>query len=128
MCGRRITSRMKKILSAGFILLMSQSVQAENLMQVYQKALSNDPQIRGAGFTRAAADESVKEAYGRMLPQVGFEIRWNSNLGMLYTLERSTNLIEGFLPLATGVPGAPPTNTYFDASSAALQFYRVKLQ
>ena len=62
-----------KILSAGFFLLISQSIQAEDLMQVYRKALLNDPQILGAQYTRAAADDSVKEVYGRMLPQVGFE-------------------------------------------------------
>lgn len=73
MYGRRITSWMMKILWAGFFLVISQSAQAENLLEVYRKALSNDPQIRGAGFERAAADESVKEAYGRMLPQIGFE-------------------------------------------------------
>lgn len=73
MCGRRITSRMKKILSAGIILLMFQPVQAENLIEVYRKALINDPQILGAEYTHAAERESVEEATGRMLPQVAFE-------------------------------------------------------
>jgi len=64
---------MKKILSAGFILLMSQPAQAEDLTEVYRKALINDPQILGAGYTHAANRESVEEATGRMLPQVAFE-------------------------------------------------------
>ena len=70
---RRLTSRLMKILWISFILMIFQSAQAEDLMEVYRKALINDPQILGAEYTRAAANESVKEAVGRMLPQLAFE-------------------------------------------------------
>jgi len=73
MCGLRITSVMMKILWLNFILIVFQSAQAEDLMEVYRKALLNDPQILGAQYTHAAANESIKEIYGRMLPQVTLE-------------------------------------------------------
>ena len=46
---------------------------AEDLMEIYRKALDNDPQILAAGYEHSAAGAAVKEAYGRMLPQVGIE-------------------------------------------------------
>ena len=73
MSGCRISSRAMKIILMGFILIIFQPVQAEDLIEVYRKALINDPQILGAEYTHAAERESVKEAIGRMLPQVAFE-------------------------------------------------------
>ena len=78
MCRRKLTSRLMKILWVSFILMIFQSAQAEDLMEVYRKALINDPQILGAGYTRAAANESVKEAVGRMLPKLDFEYSHNT--------------------------------------------------
>ena len=68
-----ISSWMISILWLGSLLTMSTAAQAEDLMQVYRKALSNDPEILGAQYARAAADESVEEAVGKMYPQVAFE-------------------------------------------------------
>jgi outer membrane protein len=64
---------MMKTVWVGFILIISQSAQSENLMGVYRKALMNDPQLLAAGYAHAAAGESIKEAKGRMLPLLGFE-------------------------------------------------------
>jgi outer membrane protein len=57
----------------GPLLTMSMVVQAEDLMQIYRKALLNDPEILGAQYARAAANESAEEAVGKMYPQVAFE-------------------------------------------------------
>ena len=62
---------------AGFVVLgiatLTQPVFADNLIEVYRKALENDPQFLGASHTHSAAGETVKEARGRMLPQLGLE-------------------------------------------------------
>jgi outer membrane protein len=64
---------MISILWLGPLLTMSMVVQAEDLMQIYRKALLNDPEILGAQYARAAANESAEEAVGKMYPQVAFE-------------------------------------------------------
>jgi len=51
----------------------SHAIHAEDLVQVYRKALLNDPEILGAQYSRAAANESAEEAVGKMYPQVAFE-------------------------------------------------------
>jgi outer membrane protein len=42
-------------------------------MEVYRKAMQNDPQILAASYVHSAAGESIEEERGRMLPQLGFE-------------------------------------------------------
>ena len=71
--GRRIISTGVQAICVGLLLVIGQHSAADDLIEIYQKALQNDPQILGAGFTHAAAGESIKEARGRMLPQLGFE-------------------------------------------------------
>lgn len=59
------------------LMLNPQSILAEDLMEVYHKALDNDPQILGAKHTHAAAKESVNESFGRMLPQLGIDFSYS---------------------------------------------------
>ena len=101
MSRKRKTSRLTIIVWISFILMISQSVQAEDLIGVYRKALINDPQILGAEYTRAAANESVQEAAGRMLPQLAFEYSHNS------TDQRITESDNPFQP--TGQDDFPTT-------------------
>jgi outer membrane protein len=46
------------------------AAQAEDLLNVYQRALSNDPQIREADANRRATRESKPQALAALLPQV----------------------------------------------------------
>lgn len=60
-------------------------------------------------------------------------IRWSSETGNLYRVERSTNLLMGsggFVPISGDVAASPPSNTYTDTAPTAAQthFYRVELQ
>ena len=73
MFKRRLPLRAAVFLCTCTLLLISTVTRAEDLMSVYQKALQNDPDILGAQFSRAAAEESVKEAVGKMYPQINFE-------------------------------------------------------
>ena len=57
------------VLSLGLFISMSVS-QAEDLKAVYERALSNDPQIREADALRLAARESKPQALAALLPQV----------------------------------------------------------
>lgn len=54
-------------------------------------------------------------------------IRWRSVEGALYTLEKSTNLLNGHYFLESAIEATPPTNTYEDAVPSGLSsgFYRV---
>lgn len=78
MPGRKKSPLPVRILLASFISFMPGAALAEDLLEVYRKALINDPEILGASYTRSAADESVKEAKGKMYPQVAFEYKRSS--------------------------------------------------
>lgn len=57
----------------------------------------------------------------------GFTITWDSQPGRIYAVERCINFEEGFLPIATGLPATPPTNTYTDTPAAVgTCLYRIR--
>lgn len=68
-CGRKLV----KAISVACLLFTAQPILAEDLMEIYHKAMKNDPQMLSAKYAHLAAGELVDETYGRMLPQVGFE-------------------------------------------------------
>jgi outer membrane protein len=55
------------------LFLPLSSVRGEDLLQLYQRALDKDPQLRGASFEHLALKESVKQARARMMPVVALE-------------------------------------------------------
>ena len=63
------------VLSLGLFISMSVS-QAEDLKAVYDRALSNDPQIREADALRLAARESKPQALAALLPRCA---AWRKN-------------------------------------------------
>lgn len=52
------------------LLTLASGASAANLIEVYQRALQNDPQIREADANRLASRESKPQALARLLPQV----------------------------------------------------------
>ncbi len=78
MFGRKKSSLRLPILLVSLFLPMPGSAVAEDLVEVYRKALMNDPEILGASHTRSAADESANEAKGKLFPQVAFEYKRSS--------------------------------------------------
>ena len=62
---------MKKTLLSSLILLCAAGpVQAEDLLDIYQQATNNDPQVRQAKAERDAAFEKVNESRAPLLPQI----------------------------------------------------------
>jgi outer membrane protein len=57
------------VLSLG-MLMVAPAVQAENLLQVFDRAVANDPQVREADALRRANRESKPQALAALLPQV----------------------------------------------------------
>ena len=57
-------------------------------------------------------------------------ISWNSRAGLTYSVMRSTDLANGFEPIATGVAATPPENAYIDPSPPAsgLIFYTIRVE
>lgn len=51
-------------------LLVSTSGHCESLLEVYQQALQSDPLVREAEANRMAAEETVPQARGSLLPQI----------------------------------------------------------
>jgi outer membrane protein len=57
-------------LLAGLALLLAPAAHADDLLQVYERATTNDPQIREADALRKASRESKPQALAALLPQV----------------------------------------------------------
>ena len=56
----------------------------------------------------------------------GAVIQWLSSAAESYSILRSTNLVEGFTVVATGLPGEPPMNSYTDTGlTAGTVFYKI---
>jgi hypothetical protein len=55
-----------------------------------------------------------------------YVLRWYSVTGKNYSVHKSTNLVNGFTPLATGIVGEAPINSYTDTvNSASTIFYMI---
>jgi hypothetical protein len=52
-------------------------------------------------------------------------LRWRSVPGRVYNVDRSTNLVQGFVPWATNLPATPPVNVVTDALNSVKGMYRV---
>ena len=61
---------MNRGLLISLLCLSAGSAHAEDLLAVYDRALTNDPQIREAEATRLAARESRPQAWANVLPQL----------------------------------------------------------
>ncbi|MFL6548424.1 MAG: TolC family outer membrane protein [Povalibacter sp.] len=59
-----------RILSGLSLMVLSSAVPAADLIEVYQRALQNDPQIREADANRLASRESKPQALAALLPQL----------------------------------------------------------
>jgi outer membrane protein len=62
----------KKIIAAALTLYVSAGLQAEDLMEVFQQALENDPQYLSEISQYKASIEAYKQARSGLLPQVDF--------------------------------------------------------
>ncbi|HMP76945.1 MAG TPA: M12 family metallo-peptidase [Kiritimatiellia bacterium] len=71
---------------------------------------------------------SLFEATAATLPALnpGFVVRWASVSSRVYGVSRSTNLLAGFIPLATNLPATPPENVFTDSVPPSAQgLYRI---
>src|SRR3954466_11477231 len=59
-----------RILSGLSLMVLSSAVPAADLIEVYQRALQNDPLIREADANRLASRESKPQALAALLPQL----------------------------------------------------------
>lgn len=55
----------------------------------------------------------------------GFVVRWSSAIGHTYTLHQSTNLVNGFSVVQTGIAATYPMNSYTTAVSGAGAYFMV---
>jgi len=54
-----------------------------------------------------------------------YVISWTSESNRLYDVLASTNLLESFVPIETGLPATPPMNTYTDWFEGHRRFYLI---
>ena len=62
---------MKKIISSMLLVTLVHTVQAEDLMQVYNIAAEYDAKLRAAGAVRDAQYQAKPLARSGLLPQIG---------------------------------------------------------
>jgi outer membrane protein len=82
------------LLAVGCVLVPS-AVQAEDLQQIYTRALANDPQVREADALRKASRESKPQALAALLPQVSGS--WSRDKDGSDGLSRSQFVLNGLL-------------------------------
>ncbi len=66
-------ARVGVLLAGALSVLFAAPAMAEDLLTVYQRAVQNDPGLRGAGFQHQAAAEGVRQARAALLPDVSFD-------------------------------------------------------
>jgi outer membrane protein len=99
--------------------LASSAAQAADLLEVYQRAVQNDPLIREAEANRLASRESKPRAIGALLPQ----IEAAGSIGQSDSEGSQTFLSRGGLD-----PNAPPVvNTTDQETDADFTQYRLQL-
>jgi len=56
----------------------------------------------------------------------GVTIQWKSVAGKVYDIQASSNLVESFVPIATGISATPPVNVYKDSNPGSVaRYYRI---
>ncbi len=62
-------------------------------------------------------------------PQGGLEVKWSSVPEESYAIQRSSNLLSGFVDIASGQAATPPVNTFRDitATGEGPFFYRLRI-
>jgi predicted outer membrane repeat protein len=63
-------------------------------------------------------------------PTGGVTLKWPSTAGTTYTIQKSTNLNQGFQTLGSALPSTPPVNTFSDVFNPGVgaAFYRIIAQ
>ena len=80
-------------------LLLTQAAQADTLLQVYEKALQSDPQVREAEANRMAVLEGKPIARGALLPQVSGQMTiannaTNGNTSTFFGSQQSSRVVD----------------------------------
>lgn len=73
---------------------------ADDLMQVYQQAKSNNPDLRKVETDRDAAYEKISESRGALLPQLGLNAGYNINRGYRDNSGSKSDVSSGTLQLS----------------------------
>lgn len=73
---------------------------ADDLMQVYQQAKSNNPDLRKVESDRDAAYEKISESRGALLPQLGLNAGYNINRGYRDNSGSKSDVSSGTLQLS----------------------------
>lgn len=90
--------------------------------------LSNWAEFRAGTDPRDARSQFAFVAVEKE-PAGGMRIQWSSVPGRSYTVERSTDLLSGFVQLKAGEPATAPINLYHDATATGPGpfFYRLRV-
>ena len=82
-----------------------------------------------AGTDPANSNSVFIIADGESLTNDSFAVQWSSVSNKQYFIDRSTNLLQGFTPLASNLPATPPVNIYTDTTiSADSMHYRIGVE
>ena len=64
----------------------------------------------------------------RPTPPVGMELMWPSESNRVYTIERTTNMID-YITVQSAIPATPGTNTYLDTTATGSRtVYKISVQ
>jgi hypothetical protein len=83
-----------------------------------------------SGTDPNSAQSAFKLLSVKPLSRSGVELKWASQAGKSYRVERSDDIGRGFAAISPGsLPATPPTNTFVDTNALRIGacFYRIKL-
>jgi len=69
------------------VMLVGQSAQAENLMEVYRLAQENDPTFQGERFRHEASSETLNQAYSELLPTLNADGSYGRTRQKIFTTD-----------------------------------------
>ncbi len=90
---------------------------ANNRYTIFQAYVANTDPTNSGSFFKIGNSE---------LTTNGFVVNWNSAPGRVYSIDSGTNLLDGFINLATNL--AYPQSSYTDETANAAGFYKVKVK
>lgn len=89
----------------------------DGLSDLEEYIASSNPTVSGSSFVFFSSTPAASTNV----------IRWASASNRTYTIYHSTNLMESFSTLETGIGGTPPVNEYSHSVTTPANFYRVEL-
>jgi hypothetical protein len=92
-----------------------------------QDGISNGDELY-AGSNPSDGASRFEIGSGAIWSDEGVTVYWPSSPGKIYSVHRSTDLLQGFIKIADGIEATAPVNTFQDQPPAPVAYYRIQVE